>query len=74
MKNLNKIKCDVKTCNYNNNFKNICNLDSINISCTCNNNSCSDYKETICNSFETTNSPINDNEYEILADSELIEY
>ena len=68
MKKNNKIKCDVKSCEYNNAHKNICNLNTIKISCICNNESCIDSKETICQSFERTSSPITDNEYEVTSE------
>lgn len=68
MKTNNKIKCDVKSCNYNNTDKNICNLNTIKISCTCDNESCTDQIETICQSFEKTYSPITDNEYEVTSE------
>lgn len=46
------IKCDVANCKYNNDTEYLCILDSIDISCTCNKNNCSNKKETICNSFK----------------------
>jgi len=65
----NKIKCDVKTCNYNNSNKNRCNLNSIKIT-SINNKDCTNQLETICQSFEKTSSPINDNVYEITSETE----
>ena len=70
MKNKNNIKCDVKSCNYNNSNKNICNLNSIKITSTNNDDSCINQSETICQSFENTFSPINDNVYEVTSETE----
>lgn len=47
-----KIKCDVSNCKYNDDTNYLCNLDEIDISCTCNKCQCKNKKETICNSFE----------------------
>ena len=69
MKNKNNIKCDVKSCNYNNHNKDICNLNSIKSTST-NNNTCLNQSETICQSFENTFSPINDNIYEVTSEIE----
>ena len=44
-----KVKCDVDTCKHNH-YQN-CNLGTLNISCTCNNQDCSHKQETICNNF-----------------------
>lgn len=60
-----KIKCDVDSCTHNDKDTKCCELDSISVSCTCNNDECEDCKETICESFETTGSNITDNEYEV---------
>lgn len=68
-KNKNKIKCDVNTCTHNNTKDKCCELESIKISCTCNNDECNCSEETICESFDTTGSNITDNEYEV--DSEI---
>ena len=46
------IKCDVKNCMYNDDVEYLCTLDTIDISCTCDNEICSDKRETICNSFD----------------------
>ncbi len=51
----NKIKCNVNSCNHNNNVNNYCELDSIEISCTCDNNNCNCYEKTVCNSFKANN-------------------
>ena len=48
-----KVKCDVETCKYNK--SNLCNLEILDISCTCNGNECSNRKETICKSFVKKN-------------------
>lgn len=50
--NTNKIKCNVDTCTHNDNKKNCCELDSISISCTCDNDCCCNCEETICQSFK----------------------
>lgn len=44
------INCNVASCNYNNE-KGKCTLSNVQIGCTCNENSCSDTYDTICNSF-----------------------
>lgn len=44
-----KVKCDVESCKYND--CNCCNLEVLDISCTCNGCDCSDIEETICRSF-----------------------
>lgn len=44
-----KVKCNVDSCKYNKSYN--CNLDVLNISCTCNNHDCSNKTETICNNF-----------------------
>ena len=46
------IRCDVNNCAYNDDVDCLCNLDVIDVSCTCNKNKCNDKKETICNSFK----------------------
>lgn len=46
------IKCNVKTCKYNCEDENLCDLDCISVSCNCNNDECSCKKETICDSFK----------------------
>lgn len=46
------INCDVKNCKYNDDSNYLCMLDKIDVSCTCNKNSCNDKQETICNSFK----------------------
>ena len=47
-----KIKCDVESCKYNDCGKKLCCLDKINVSCTCDCDSCNSKIETICDSFE----------------------
>lgn len=44
-----KVKCDVENCKHND--CNCCNLDILDISCTCSNCDCHDKEETICRSF-----------------------
>ena len=68
-----KIKCDVDTCTHNNSNDKCCELDSIKISCTCNNDECECLEETVCQSFEKTSGNINDNEYEVISDTEIID-
>ena len=46
------INCDVSNCKYNDDIDCLCTLDKIDISCTCNKNSCNNKKETVCNSFK----------------------
>lgn len=49
-----KVKCSVSNCKYND--YNYCNLEVLDISCTCSGDCCKDKKETICKSFkEKTN-------------------
>lgn len=70
-KNTNKnIKCDVDTCKHNNKNEECCELESVKISCTCNNDECECTEETVCQSFENTASPITDNEYEVDSEDE----
>jgi len=47
-----KIKCEVKSCKFNNEIEYLCTLKEIDVSCTCNKNNCKDKIETICNSFK----------------------
>lgn len=49
MKKDTKVKCDVESCKHND--CNLCDLEVLDISCTCNGDSCSNKKETICKSF-----------------------
>lgn len=65
-----KIKCDVDSCEHNNTDDKCCELDSIKISCTCNNDECECLEETVCQSFKTTGSNITDNEYEVDSEEE----
>lgn len=46
------IRCNVSSCKYNDCDCNMCNLNEIDVSCSCNKNKCSSKKETICNSFK----------------------
>lgn len=64
------IKCDVVSCHHNNCEEGTCQLDEVEISCTCSNDECSNCVETICQSFETTKSNITDNEYEVQSEIE----
>ena len=64
------IKCDVDTCKHNNKDDAFCELESITISCTCDNDNCECIEETICQSFENTAGEITDNEYEVNSDKE----
>ena len=48
----NNIKCDVKSCKFQNIEEGMCKLNQIKISCTCNNEDCESNEETICESFE----------------------
>lgn len=51
MKSNQTIKCNVKNCKYNNDSDFLCTLQEIDVSCTCNEEKCTNKKETICNSF-----------------------
>lgn len=64
------IKCDVSSCNFNNCEEGTCQLEEVCISCSCDSDKCCDTTETICQSFESTKSNINDNEYEVQSDFE----
>lgn len=64
----NLIKCDVNSCNHNNIEEGTCQLEKIQVSCTCNKDKCSNCLETICESFETTGGVITDNEYEVTSE------
>lgn len=46
------IKCDGKSCKYNDDQDYLCTLDSVDITCTCNKCDCKQKVETICNSFK----------------------
>lgn len=46
------IRCDVNNCKYNDETETLCTLDTIDVSCTCNKDTCISKKETICNSFK----------------------
>ncbi len=63
-----KIMCNVESCNYNNKEEGTCCLKTIQVSCTCNNKQCLSSKETVCQSFENTGSPITDNVYEVTSE------
>jgi len=64
------IKCDVTSCNHNDNKNNYCELDSISVSCTCDADDCTTSKETVCESFESNSGTITDTEYEVTAETE----
>lgn len=49
MKKDTKVKCDVESCKHND--CNLCNLEVLDISCTCSGDECSNKRETICKSF-----------------------
>ena len=48
-----KVKCTVVSCEHND--CKCCNLEVLDISCTCNGDDCSNKKETICKSFSKKN-------------------
>ena len=50
MKKETKVNCDVETCKHNEDK--CCCLEELDISCTCDNDDCSDKEETICDNFE----------------------
>ena len=64
------IKCDVVSCDHNNCEEGTCQLDEVEISCSCDNDECVDCAETVCQSFETTRADITDNEYEVQSELE----
>lgn len=76
-----KIKCDVESCKYNDG-EDCCELESIEVSCTCDNCDCTDSAETVCKSFECNtekcesyedddeDTNITDNEYEVQSESD----
>lgn len=69
MKKETKVKCNVKSCKHNE--KKECDLDELNISCTCDNENCTDKQETICQSFEEDDDDnTNELEYEKLETNE----
>jgi len=73
MKKETKVKCEVKNCKHNEEKQ--CDLDELDISCTCDNENCEDKKETICKSFEKEENDDEDAtelEYEVL-ETEAIE-
>lgn len=49
------ISCDVETCKHNNCEDGMCELESIQVTCTCNNDECECTESTICDSFECSN-------------------
>ncbi len=49
MKKETKVLCDVENCKYNK--ESCCDLEVLDISCTCKGCDCNDKKETICKSF-----------------------
>ena len=53
MKKDTKVKCDVLSCKHND--CNLCNLETLDISCTCSGDECATKKETICKSFSLKN-------------------
>lgn len=63
------IKCDVDSCKFNNSKENSCELEEIQISCSCDKDDCRCNDETICDSFSEKNSDYNDEIYQ----EELIE-
>lgn len=62
------ISCDVSSCDYNNLEEGKCCLNEVSISCDCSRNECSDTSSTICQSFESSGSPITDNVYEVASE------
>lgn len=62
------IRCDVDSCKFNNCVDNYCELNSISVSCTCDNDKCENCEETVCASFENKGGPITDNVYEVQAE------
>ena len=49
MKKETNVKCEVESCKHN--HCNCCDLEVLDISCTCDGCDCQDEKETICRSF-----------------------
>ena len=71
MKKETKVKCDVKSCKYND--EKYCGLDELDISCTCDNDKCNCKEETICKSFDKKTKDNNEEteyEYDELEDNE----
>lgn len=54
MKKHTKVNCEVENCKHNDSKK--CDLDELDISCTCDDDECLDKEETICNNFEKDDS------------------
>ncbi|MCI8347342.1 MAG: DUF1540 domain-containing protein [Bacilli bacterium] len=52
------IKCDVESCKHNNCDEGVCELDSIKVSCTCDNNECECPENTVCDSFKCNENKI----------------
>jgi hypothetical protein len=65
------INCDVKSCTNNNTEEGKCSLKNINVSARENRYLCDDASSTLCQSFKNSGSIINDNEYEIISNSEI---
>lgn len=65
-----KIICDVSSCDYNKINDKECGLFEVVVSCDGEKTECSDTSSTICQSFMNSGAVINDNEYEILSESE----
>ncbi len=63
-----EIKCDVKSCKYNDDK--FCELEKLYISCICDKEKCLDREETICKSFEKRDE--NDDEIEELEYNETV--
>lgn len=64
------IKCNVESCKFNNSDDNKCELDEIQVSCTCDNDDCRCNDETICDSFEEKNDDEEYDEEEIITEED----
>ncbi len=72
-----KIKCDVHSCKHNNQDDNLCDLEEIKVSCTCDNDDCDCSNDTVCYSFEENDEKTdvcvekNDNEDDDIEDDDM---
>lgn len=57
-----KIKCDVESCKHNNPDEEVCELDSIKVTCTCNNDECECSENTVCDSFKCSEDEYEDDD------------
>lgn len=72
MKKETKVNCKVENCKHNEEKK--CELEELDISCTCDKDECEDKKETICNNFEKEEDDDESEELEYIEDDYQDEY